>query len=71
MAKHPDDDRTIDLFPGGLGHTHSISAFAAGKTVSETARRFAARRKLFPKMTVQVQCEICGRRHRGDCEDNK
>ncbi|KGW11292.1 hypothetical protein [Burkholderia pseudomallei] len=71
MAKHPDDDRTIELFPGGLGHAQSFTAVAAGKTVSEAARRFAARRKVFPQMTVHVECEICGRKHRGDCEDGR
>lgn len=75
MAKQPEDRATQDMFvsPDGLsrksGHTVPVGESSPGKsrTANELVRRFQARRRLFPAVTNEVVCELCGERHDGAC----
>ncbi len=76
MAKQPEDRATQDMFVSfnGLsrdsGHTAVVGDSRSGKTraASELVRRFQASRRLFPAVTDEVVCELCGERHDGECE---
>lgn len=74
MARQQDDDRTLDLFGDGAGHTLTFGKTGAGKTVftavhaSEVTQRFRARRRIFPQPCEIAVCELCGKQHDGPCE---
>ncbi|WP_316679148.1 hypothetical protein [Ralstonia chuxiongensis] len=76
MAKQPEDRATQDMFVSldGLsrerGHTTAVgeSRSRKSRTANALVRRFQARRRLFPTVTDEVACELCGERHDGECE---